>query len=772
MKIYSLIPSIVGLLIGLTACSVQPKETPTLPLIPLPNELTTTQGEYALSGEVGVWMTEDSAFGIVFEHLKHALRHTNLQVVATPNKGAAAIRFQADTTLAHEAYRLHIHSEGIDLSSAPDGAGLFYGLQTLLQLMPTEVCRARMGSAALTSIRLPQVSIADSPRFPYRGAMMDVARNFLPKEDVLRFIELMAVYKLNRLHLHLTDDQGWRLEIKKYPELTQVGARRERTQIGHSDVYFPRRYNDRPHEGFYTQEDIREIVAHAARHFITVIPEIEMPGHASAALATYPALSCGLGKTYTVRDHFDVFDEVYCPKEATFSFLEDVLTEVMELFPSHYIHIGGDECPKKAWKKCSHCQALMKREGLASEEELQSWFIHRIERFVNSRGRDIIGWDEILEGGLAPNATVMSWRGEAGGIAAAKQQHRVIMTPGSHCYFDFYQEAPEGAPVAMGGYLPLDTVYAYDPLPLELSAEEQKYIIGTQANVWGEYIQDRKYFDYMTFPRLQAMAEVQWTQPERKDFEHFARRLDVDFERMDHRGVAACRQFYKVEFIGAWNEQKQAFEVKLRTPAPQALVRYDMNEPAFDGKELSYTTPIALPASATIYAWAEKDGKPLADVQNAHFVVSLLTGISPQCTPTAEHTERLTDGRMASPLTMHRWTSLEGDSVVLTFALRNKTTISRLECGTLWRPWNEAWPPKSVSVAVSEDGQDFRTVGTESLSYEYVSDEATRFPILMRFPACTVSHVRVTLQNAGNCPPGYYHEGRPSRILMDEFEIH
>ena len=294
----------------------------------------------------------------------------------------------------------------------------------------------------------------------------------------------MAFYKLNKFHFHLTDDQGWRIEIKKYPKLTEIGSYRKQTQIGHSDYYFPRRYDGKEKRGYYTQEEIKEIVKYASDRFITVIPEIEMPGHASAALASYPELSCGLGKTYVVRDYFDVFDEVYCPKEHTFEFLQNVLTEVMELFPSHYIHIGGDECPKKAWKKCAHCQHLMKWEGLPNEEALQSWFIHRIEQFVNSKGRDIIGWDEILEGGLAPNATVMSWRGEKGGIEAARQRHKVIMTPGKKCYLDYYQESPEFAPLAIGGFLPLDTVYNYNPLPAELTPEEQAYIIGVQANIW------------------------------------------------------------------------------------------------------------------------------------------------------------------------------------------------------------------------------------------------------------------------------------------------
>lgn len=589
-------------------------------IIPMPNELAPMQGVYVLQGKKTVAVPSGEAAMKVFHYLEDALKNTSVTLKDISETGKADICLSIDNSLPNEAYTLEVSSDRINISSNETAAGFFYGVQSLLQLMPAAIYDGDRKYEG--KIRIPAVSITDAPRFPHRGAMMDVGRNFLPKEEVLKFLDLMAFYKLNKFHFHLTDDQGWRIEIKKYPKLTEIGSYRKQTQIGHSDYYFPRRYDGKEKRGYYTQEEIKEIVKYASDRFITVIPEIEMPGHASAALASYPELSCGLGKTYVVRDYFDVFDEVYCPKEHTFEFLQNVLTEVMELFPSHYIHIGGDECPKKAWKKCAHCQHLMKWEGLPNEEALQSWFIHRIEQFVNSKGRDIIGWDEILEGGLAPNATVMSWRGEKGGIEAARQRHKVIMTPGKKCYLDYYQESPEFAPLAIGGFLPLDTVYNYNPLPAELTPEEQAYIIGVQANIWGEYIQTPEYFEYMAFPRLLAMSEVQWTQPEHKDFESFARRLDKEFERLDYCGVNACRNFYEVNQAGAWNKSQQTYEVTLNTFCPDADIYYAVNDSTVNTSSSLYETPIPLDEDATVYSAVYRDGKPLGKVTRESFAVN------------------------------------------------------------------------------------------------------------------------------------------------------
>jgi hexosaminidase len=362
---------------------------------------------------------------------------------------------------------------------------------------------------------------------------LDVSRHFFPVEFVKKFIDGLASYKMNRSHWHLTEDQGWRIEIKKYPRLTEIGAWRKETMVEKN--FDPYVGDGIPYGGFYTQDEVREIVAYAAERHVTVVPEIEMPGHSTAALAAYPELACTEGP-FEVSTIWGVKDDIYCPSEKTFAFLEDVLTETMELFPSEYIHIGGDEVPKRRWEESELAQEVMRREGLADEHELQSYFIRRIEAFLLSHGRRLIGWDEILEGGLAPEATVMSWRGMEGGIEAARQGHDVIMTPTDHAYFDYYQGPAEEEPLAIGGYLPLEKVYELEPVPEELTEEEGKHILGAQGNVWTEYIKTADHAEYMTFPRLLAMAEVGWTPAERKDWDDFNRRVGSHVERLDARG--------------------------------------------------------------------------------------------------------------------------------------------------------------------------------------------------------------------------------------------
>lgn len=743
-------------------------------IIPQPNQMAAGKGSYLLQGEKSVAVSSDESAMKVFRYFRDALKNTAVTLKPVSPDEPADIRLLTDKSLPDEAYRMEVAADGIRITSGASGAGWFYGVQSLLQLMPAGIYDAARTYEG--KIEIPAVDISDAPRFPHRGAMMDVGRNFLPKEEVLKFLDVMAMYKLNKFHFHLTDDQGWRIEIKKYPKLIEVGSWRKQTQVGHCDYYYPRRFDGKEQRGYYTQEDIREIVKYASDRFITVIPEIEMPGHASAALAAYPQYSCGLGKTYVVRDYFDVFDEVYCPREITFAFLKDVLTEVMDLFPSHYIHIGGDECPKKAWKKCAHCQALIKREGLKDEDALQSWFIHRIEQFVNSKGRDIIGWDEILEGGLAPNATVMSWRGEEGGIEAARQKHKVIMTPGKKCYFDYYQESPEFAPLAIGGFLPLDSVYAYNPLPSVLTPEEQSYIIGTQANVWGEYIQTPEYFEYMAFPRLLAMAEVQWTQPARKDFGTFVRRLDKEFKRLDACGVNACRNFYEVNFSGAWNDASEGYEVALETFCPDSEIYYAVNDSLVSSESLLYKNPVRLSGDAILYAVVYRDGKPLGKVTHKSFAVNKATGSSYTCQPlpASEKVNQgigLTDGVRGYARDLRRWVIFSGDTVRITLDLGKTIPVGKVSFASLWRPYDMLWPVSGLSVGVSEDGKTFASVGNRRFDYDFTPTEATRFPVSFSFAETPARYVRLEFLSGGLCPKGYYHEGQPSRLALDEIEI-
>lgn len=439
-----------------------------------------------------------------------------------------------------EAYRLSVTERGIQIN-ANTRAGLFYGIQTLRQLFPAEIEHTDPSLVPKnTSWEIRAVKVYDYPRFGYRGMHLDVARHFFPVEFVKKYIDLLALYKFNRFHWHLTEDQGWRIEIKKYPKLTEIGAWRDSTLIGN---YGSGKYDRIRYGGYYTQEEVKEIVAYAADRHITVIPEIELPGHSSAAIASYPELGC-FDKKVEVATTWGVFEDIYCPKEETFKFLENVLDEVIELFPSTYVHIGGDEAPKKQWEESEIAQAVIKREGLKDEHELQSYFVGRIEKYLNSKGRQIIGWDEIMEGGLAPQATVMSWRGESGGIEAAKMKHNVIMSPNASNYFDHYQSEPVEEPIAIGGLTTLKNVYEYEPIPSELTEEEAKYILGAQANVWTEYIHTGAKVEYMAFPRAIALAEVLWSPKEAKNWMDFLTfRLHLNFEHLDILEVNYAKHF-------------------------------------------------------------------------------------------------------------------------------------------------------------------------------------------------------------------------------------
>lgn len=455
---------------------------------------------------------------------------------------------------------------GRDILINGSDKAVFYAIQTLLQIInANNGKRITNNKKQETKISIPQLSITDHPRFPYRGMHLDVGRHFFPISFVKKYIDYLAAYKYNTFHWHLTEDQGWRIEIKKYPELTKTGAWRNGTIIGR----YPGKGNDnKPYGGFYTQAEIKELVQYAKERYIDVIPEIEMPGHSSAAIAAYPWLSCfpqkptelpekmisskskaeqKAGRIKLVQETWGVFDDVFCAgKDSTFSFLENVIDEVNALFPSKYFHLGADECPKAHWKLCPACQKRMKDNNLKDEHELQSWFVQRIEKYLNSKGKTLIGWDEILEGGLAPNAVVMSWRGEAGGIEAAKQKHKVIMTPGNPVYFDHTQSKNEDS-VTIGGYNPIENVYAYEPIPKELNAEEGKYVLGAQANMWTEYMQNTRKIEYMMFPRMAALSEVLWSPKEKRDWKDFERRLPAIFERLDKQQINYSKAYYDLK---------------------------------------------------------------------------------------------------------------------------------------------------------------------------------------------------------------------------------
>lgn len=530
-RVPALVTSFVGALATIAAAQ-QP--APVIAVIPQPASVTVRPGQFTLTAATVIWVDAATAdLGYRLARDVEPATGFRLAVRSTGTPAGRRIVLRRDKTLARlgaEGYRLDAEPTVITIR-APEPAGVFYGIQTLKQLLPPEIFR----EAKPTDVKwiVPAVRIEDQPRFAWRGAHLDVGRHFMPKEFVKKFIDLLALHKMNSFHWHLTEDQGWRIEIKKYPRLTEVGAWRKETIVGHQrGNQADWKFDGEPHGGFYTQDDVREIVAYAKDRFINVVPEIEMPGHAVAAIAAYPELGLNAAGTEVAKT-WGVFDNILSPTDASVRFMQDVLTEVMALFPSRFIHVGGDEAAKARWKASAEVQARIKELGVKDEDELQSWFIRQIDAFLTAKGRRLIGWDEILDGGLAPGAAVMSWRGIAGGLAAARAGHDVVMAPTSHTYFDYYQsKATDQEPLAIGGFLPVETVYGYEPLPAELEPEFQKHILGAQCQVWTEYLKGPKNVEYMAFPRLSALAEVVWTPAAKKDFKDFSDRMQTHQQRL------------------------------------------------------------------------------------------------------------------------------------------------------------------------------------------------------------------------------------------------
>lgn len=518
------------------------------PLIPQPVSLIPHSGFFRISDKlIIVTQSDKEDIQELISYISDFMKASwNIQTEHVTNtvaeKGEINLLIDEAFDMKSEEYFLSITPYSITIQ-ARNTKGAFWGFQTLCQLMPLQTS---------VTLSIPCVTIYDFPQFEYRGLHLDVARHMFPVEFIKKYIDLMASYKLNKFHWHLTDDQGWRIEIKSYPKLQEIAAFRDETAIGYYRGWLNRiglgwlhQFDGKRYGGYYTQNEIKEIVEYARKRHVTVIPEIELPGHSLAVLAAYPELGCR-GGPYKTATHWGIFDDIYCVgNEKTFEFLENVLMEILELFPSKFIHIGGDEARKTHWRACPRCQERMKAEGLGDENELQSYFIGRIEKFLYSKNRQIIGWDEILEGGLAPNAVVMSWRGEKGGIEAARLGHYTIMTPSNELYFNYYQSTTQVEPLAIGKYLPLQKVYNYNPIPETLTVEQTKYILGAQANVWTEYLKTPEDVEYMTFPRAAALAEIVWTSPYKKNYSNFISRLRFHLPYLKSKNVKyADHTFY------------------------------------------------------------------------------------------------------------------------------------------------------------------------------------------------------------------------------------
>ena len=616
------------------------------------------------------------------------------------------------------------------------------------------------------ALLIPCVQIKDSPRFEWRGMHLDVSRHFFPISFIKKYIDILALYKMNTFHWHLTDDQGWRIEIKKYPKLTTVGAWRKGTMVG---KYSDHKYDSIPYGGFYSQEQIKEVVTYAAKRHVTIVPEIEMPGHAVAAIASYPYLSC-TGKQIDVEKGWGVFEDVFCTKDSTFQFIQNVMDEVIPLFPGKYIHIGGDESPKTRWKVCQQCQKRIKDEHLKNEHELQSYFIKRIEKYVNSKGKQIIGWDEILEGGLAPNAAVMSWQGIEGGIAAAKQKHMAVMTPGSHCYFDHYQAPASDEPLAIGGYTPIEKVYSYEPIPNELNAEEQHYILGAQANLWTEYILNEKHLEYMALPRMAALAEVVWTPKEIKNENAFLTRLQKHFLLLDKLNINYAKALYKVESKVSPSTTTKHIALELNANSSLGEIRFTTDGTTPTAASLLYQSPIELEKDITITSALFKGKELKGKIASRNYSINKATNkpITLKTAPSKSYNYgggfNLVNGIVAKlPRANNEWLGWGGSDLEAIINLENKEEISQIQIGFLNEELSWIYLPKEIEFLISDDGKTFTSIGKTTV-------KDNRFAKL-QVTKIKTTYVKIIATNFGNIPTGNPGAGEPAWLFCDEIQI-
>lgn len=805
---------IAGLLFLFSGCHQSLKETVNeYNIIPQPNQITSKEGRFQLTDKVNV-ITADcppEVKAVIDSFIVRTQKTSGITLKSSTQEHADLpnIRFAIVEDMPQEGYKLTVTPNEISLTASQPN-GFYYGIQTIYQLLPPAIYGKELAKREDWSV--PAVEIEDNPRFPYRGLMLDVCRHFSSVDYIYKFIDLLAMHKMNTFHWHLTDDQGWRIEIKKYPKLTEVGSKRKETLVDYYFTNWPQVFDGKEHSGYYTQEQIKDVVAYAASKYITVIPEIEMPGHALAAIASYPELSCTPDTAYDITGKWGIFKEVFCPTDSTFKFLEGVLDEVIELFPSPYIHIGGDECPKSAWLNCTNCQSLIKQLGLkddttpntvdgkkhTKEEKLQSYFITRMEKYLNSKGRNIIGWDEILEGGLAPNATVMSWRGVQGGINAAKAGHDAIMTPSPYAYLDQYQEEPEIAPTTIGGYNTLKKTYHYNPVTNDADELLQQHIIGIQGNIWTEYMQNDERRDYQAFPRAIALAETGWTMDENKNWKNFCQRMVEDFARMDVMNIKASRSFFDASInTRVYND---TLKVVLESFYPEAEIRYTTDGSTPTAKSSLYNIPFSWKGNIALKAAAFKNNKMLGKVTEKNLYSNLIAGrryiTTPKCgwmngdifseedvLGADTTTLGLTNGKRGNIASYTPWVAFKlnekcNNEVVFAIDLEKSTTISAVTFGTLYNPAFRILPSSAVNVEVSIDGKEYHSIAQASYTRDYPERGRKAFTDTVKFNPTETRYVKVTLKSGGTlrngivCRKDSPEDVIPSDMYVDEIEIY
>ncbi|MFN0216452.1 MAG: family 20 glycosylhydrolase [Saprospiraceae bacterium] len=750
----------------------QPASNP-FNIIPLPQNIEARKGTFTLKKDTRIYTPENQgAWELPAQYLMAmTATSTGYRLVSQPlkkfkeAKGNAIYFVQDEGIVSEEGYSLEIKSNAVVIR-AKTAAGAFYAVQTLRQLMPPEFGGTRSyGSVKWTA---PNCLIQDAPRFVYRGMHLDVGRHFFPPVFVKKYIDMLAMHKFNTFHWHLTEDQGWRIEIKKFPELQRIASCRKETLVGHYND-MPHRFDGKKYCGFYSQREIKDVVEYAKKRFVTIIPEIEMPGHSLAALSAYPELGC-TGGPYEAATKWGVFEDVYCAgNDKTFAFLDDVMAEVCSLFPGTYIHIGGDECPKTRWESCQKCQKRMQDEGLKDAHELQSYFIRRMEKTLALHNRKIIGWDEILEGGLASTATVMSWRGTEGGIAAARAGHDAIMTPGTHCYFDHYQSDPATEPTAIGGLTTLEKAYSYEPVPAELSPAEAKHILGAQGNVWTEYMPRADQIEYMAFPRACALAEAVWSPKGKRNWTDFVRRIQPHMVRMDAAGIKFARSFYDVTASFLNNK------VTLQVNDPTLEIRYtsDGKPPSLNAPK--YVSPIPITKTTMLKAAVYGKSKPLGKAMSVQYTIHKAIG-KPYTMPrkpdqyTGGDDFALTNGVTGGIKTWNNWIGLVNHDIDPVIDFGQATAFSKVSFNFVNAKASWIWPPTAAEAYISDDGIIFKLLTSKTIDAEAL-EGATVENVVLETPNAKGRYLKFVAKTYGVIPKDEPGATNGAWLFVDEVVV-
>lgn len=765
-----------------------PADSTTISVVPKPVKMKTGTGYFAITKTIPVLIRgndeEVKRIATVFADRLHHAGGPQLEVrgLTKEDKNIPAVIFTLRKNRSNETdegYELSITSKQVVLT-AKSGAGLFYGMQTLFQLLSPEIY-GNHPPMTYDSWQLPLVTIKDHPVYPYRGMHLDVSRHFFPKEFIKRYIDLIAMYKMNTFHWHLTDDNGWRIEIRKYPELTRTAAWRVDREDKPWNERLPQLSGEKAtYGGFYTRDEIREIVQYAADRYVTVIPEIEMPAHSIEVLAAYPQFSCKGGPFSVPPGSYWPNADILCAgNDSVFTFIEDVLTEVMSLFPSKYIHIGGDEADKTNWKTCPKCQERIISEGLKDVNELQSYFMKRVGRFIASKGRRMIGWDEILDGGLAPETTVMSWRGINGGIAAARQGHDVIITPDSYCYFDHYQADPDVEPKAIGGLTTLKKVYSYNPTPGELSRAESKHILGAQGNVWTEYISTPAHAEYMAIPRMIALSEVVWSPETARNWYDFRHRLDKQFLRFDKMQVNYSKGSFKVDVKTEFDKKTNSVKVTLASEQPDIPIRYTIDGNDVKTSSPVYSGPFEVKTNGFIKAGLFVDGRLKEKAIELPLIFHLAIGKPSKYLTSysgrypAAGKNALTDGLRGS--INHRdgfWQGFSGNDLDLIIDLGHEMPVNSIQANFLQNQKSWIFLPVLVEYSLSSDGKKYHSFNEVLNRIPPKEEQVFIQPFNFQFMANTKArYIRIKAKNLGKCPSWHKGAGEPCWMFTDEIVV-